>query len=322
MKKDLDVVSLGEVLIDFTTTGISDRNNMLFEANAGGAPCNVLAMLRQLNKEVAFIGKVGRDLFGDVLEKAMTDRGILTDGLVRDSHIPTTLAFVHTLTNGEREFSFYRNPGADMMLEKGDIKEELIKRTKVFHYGSLSMTHEQNYDATRYAIELAKKQNCIISYDPNLRLSLWNSREEAEERIVYGMKQCDILKISEDEVLFVSGKGNIEEGISYIRHNFNGKLMLLTLGNKGSIAYYKNDKIYCPGVPQKQVIDTTGAGDTFCGAVLGSILEKDLDNLTEKDLKDMLLFANAAASIVVTRKGAMCSMPDRKEIQTLIDRLQ
>ena len=164
MKKDLDVVSLGEVLIDFTTAGISDRNNMLFEANAGGAPCNVLAMLRQLNKEVAFIGKVGRDLFGDVLEKAMTDRGILTDGLVRDSHIPTTLAFVHTLTNGEREFSFYRNPGADMMLEKGDIKEELIKRTKVFHYGSLSMTHEQNYDATRYAIANGASQRSVLRY--------------------------------------------------------------------------------------------------------------------------------------------------------------
>ncbi len=324
MKKDLDVAALGEVLIDFTMAGTSGQNHMLFEANPGGAPCNVLAMLRKLDKHVAFIGKVGKDMFGDFLENTIRSKGILTDGLVKDTCIPTTLAFVHTAADGEREFSFYRNPGADMMLGKEEVDGELIKRSRIFHYGSLSMTHDKNYEATQYAIQVAKDNGCLISFDPNLRLSLWKTPEEARRRILYGMKQCDIMKISEEEVAFVSAQESLEEGVSFIRDNSDIKILFVTLGNKGSIAYYKDEKIYCGGIHQEHVVDTTGAGDTFCGAVLSRILELGTDALTEKDIREMLLFANAAASIVVTRKGALCSMPEPEEIRaasSLIDKV-
>lgn len=169
MKKKYDVVALGELLIDFTDNGISGQGNTIFEANPGGAPCNVLAMLQKLGNKTAFIGKVGKDIFGTKLKEVLKEVGIDTSGLVMDKKVRTTLAFVQTLKGGDRDFSFYRNPGADMMLEEGDINNSLIKNCKIFHFGTLSMTHKGVRKATKKAIKKAKESGALISFDPNLR---------------------------------------------------------------------------------------------------------------------------------------------------------
>ena len=195
MKKKYDVVALGELLIDFTDNGISGQGNTIFEANPGGAPCNVLAMLQKLGNKTAFIGKVGKDIFGTKLKEVLKEVGIDTSGLVMDKKVRTTLAFVQTLKGGDRDFSFYRNPGADMMLEEGDINNSLIKNCKIFHFGTLSMTHKGVRKATKKAIKKAKESGALISFDPNLRPPLWESLDDAKKQEEYGMGQCDILKI-------------------------------------------------------------------------------------------------------------------------------
>ena len=188
-----DVTALGELLIDFTENGTSAQGNPILEANPGGAPCNVLAMLSRLGKKVAFIGKVGKDMFGEQLKNAIEEVGIDSRNLVIDEDVRTTLAFVHTYPDGDRDFSFYRNPGADMMLTKEEVQVDLIQNSKIFHFGTLSSTHEGVKEATRYAIDVAKENGCIISFDPNLRPPLWKDLEDARVEIEYGLTKCDIL---------------------------------------------------------------------------------------------------------------------------------
>ena len=182
----MDVVALGELLIDFTENGMSAQGNPLFEANPGGAPCNVLAMLSRLGHKTAFVGKVGQDFFGQQLEKAIREVGIDASGLRRDPEVHTTLALVHNTPDGDRDFSFYRNPGADMMLREDELPESLIKEARIFHFGTLSMTHEGVRQATKKAIRIAKEAGALISFDPNLREPLWNSLEDAKEQVLYG----------------------------------------------------------------------------------------------------------------------------------------
>ena len=193
--KRFDVTALGELLIDFTDSGESERGNRLLEANPGGAPCNVLAMLQKLGKQTAFLGKVGQDAFGDLLEQTLQEAGICTGGLRRDTRVHTTLAFVHTLSGGERSFSFYRNPGADVCLAAEELDEELLESCRIFHFGSLSLTDEPCREATRAAVQEAKKAGALISFDPNLRESLWDSLEHAKEQIAWGLSRCDVLKM-------------------------------------------------------------------------------------------------------------------------------
>lgn len=319
MSKKYDVVALGELLIDFTENGVSKQGNPLLEANPGGAPANVLAMLRKLGKKTVFIGKVGNDCFGKQLENTLIEAGIGTDGLVKDDNINTTLAFVHTLPGGDREFAFYRKPGADMMLTSNEINEDLIRQSEIFHFGSLSMTSQPCRDATKYAVELAKKENLLITYDPNLRESLWDNLDEAKEMIKYGMSMCDVMKISDNEVLWFTGKDNYDDAITAVKNNFkNIKLILLSLGKEGSRAYLGDTSVTVPGFIQKNTIETTGAGDTFFAAVIDYIIEYGL-NLNENQLREMLRRANAAASIITTRKGAIRVMPTRQELQMLLD---
>ena len=198
MDKIYDVTAMGEMLIDFTKNGESEQGNGLFEACPGGAPCNVLAMLNKLGRKTAFIGKVGNDQFGRLLKDTIDAIGIETKGLILDEEIKTTLAFVHTFPDGDREFSFYRKPGADMMLEEKEVDEELIRGSKVFHFGTLSMTDEPVRTATKKALETAKEAGCLITFDPNLRPPLWKSLDEAKEMMEYGFTQCDVLKISDN----------------------------------------------------------------------------------------------------------------------------
>lgn len=313
--KSYDVTALGELLIDFTENGMSAQGNPIMEANPGGAPCNVLAMLEKLGKKTAFIGKVGKDMFGEQLKTAVEEVGIDTRNLIMDDEVHTTLAFVHTYPDGDRDFSFYRNPGADMMLTKEEIQEDLIRDSRIFHFGTLSSTHDGVREATRHAIEVAKEAGCIVSFDPNLRPPLWKSLDDARKEIEYGLTKCDILKISDNEVEFLFGTTDYDKGAAIIREKYNIPLVLITMGKEGSRAYYKDLRVESAPFLQENTIETTGAGDTFCASSLNYVLEHGLDNLTEENLYELLTFANAAASLITTRKGALRVMSTREEVE-------
>ena len=317
-EKIFDVTALGELLIDFTENGTSSQGNTLFEANPGGAPCNVLSMLTKLGKKTAFIGKVGNDQFGVRLKSALEEVGIDTRNLVMDEKIHTTLAFVHTFADGDRDFSFYRNPGADMMLTKDEVQKDLISASRIFHFGTLSSTHPGVREATRSALDHAKKEGLLISFDPNLREPLWDSLEDARREIAYGMNYCDILKISDNEMEFMTGTTDYTAGVAKLRETYSIPLILVTLGKEGSRAYYKDCMVEAAPFLQENTIETTGAGDTFCASILNYILEHGLNSLTEEQLKKMLTFANAAASLITTRKGALRVMPSKKEVEDFI----
>ena len=318
-KTRFDVTALGELLIDFTQNGISSQGNPVFEANPGGAPANVLAMLSKLGKKCAFIGKIGKDSFGDQLEETLVNAGIDVKGLSRDREIPTTLAVVHTLAGGDRDFSFYRKPGADIMLSKDDIDPDLIRSSEIFHFGTLSLTDEPCKEATEYALGIAKESGAVISFDPNLRPLLWRDEASAKDAISWGLALSDIVKIADNEVLFMTGHTDFDKGAAELLSRFpNIKLLNITAGAGGSYSYYKGMKVFEPACSLGGVIETTGAGDTFCASVLGYVLDHGLDDLSEKDLGEMLRFANTAAYIVTTRRGAICSMPELSEIERIL----
>lgn len=315
--KNYDVTALGELLVDFTMNGLSVQQNQLFEANPGGAPCNVLAMLQKLGRKTAFIGKVGNDSFGKMLKDTVNRLGIHTENLLMDDKVPTTLAFVHTAPDGDRSFSFYRNPGADMMLTAQEVNTGLIADSKIFHFGSLSMTDQKVEEATRTAVAAAKNAGALVSFDPNLRPPLWDSLDRAKEKIRYGLEQCDILKISDDEIEFLTGTDDTEKGIEQIREKYAIRLVCATMGKRGSKAYYQDIRTECPTFLEVRTIETTGAGDTFMACVLDTVLRIGLDSLDEQSLYEMLEFANAASSIITTRKGALKVMPEKSDILKL-----
>ena len=320
-----DVTALGELLIDFTQNGTSRQGNPIYEANPGGAPCNVLSMLKKLGHNVAFIGKVGNDIFGRQLKAAVENVDIDTTGLVTDDDVRTTLAFVETFADGDRDFSFYRNPGADMMLNPDDVNEDVIRGARIFHMGTLSMTHEPVRSATCKAVAVAQSVQAMISFDPNIREPLWDDMEDAKEQTAFGLSVCDILKISDNEIQWFTGEQDFDAGIKKIQDEYNIPLILLSLGKVGSRAYLKNNvtdvKAEVPAFVREDTVETTGAGDTFGGCCLHYVLEHctegtDINDVdwTEENLKEMLTFANKAASIITTRKGALAVMPTLEEI--------
>lgn len=278
----------------------------------------MLSMIQKLGGTTAFIGKVGKDMFGRQLKTAVEAVGIDTRNLMEDEEVHTTLAFVHTFPDGDRDFSFYRNPGADMMLTKEEIQEDLIRNSKAFHFGTLSSTHEGVREATRYAIDVAKEAGCLISFDPNLRPPLWKTLEDARKEIEYGLSKADILKISDNEVEFLCGTSDYDEGAKMLIEKYNIPFVCVTLGKDGSRAYYKGMRVEVPGFVQKNTIETTGAGDTFCGCMLHYIIQHGLEDLTEENLRELLTFANAAASVITTRKGALAVMPSKEEVEELL----
>lgn len=316
--KKWDVTALGELLIDFTQNGTSEQGNPVFEANPGGAPCNVLAMLSKLGKKTAFIGKVGDDGFGKQLTDAVREVGICTDGLMYDREIHTTLAFVHKLPNGDRDFSFYRKPGADVNLKADEINEELIRNSRVLHYGTLSLTDEPARSATQKAVRIAQEAELILSFDPNLREPLWNSLDDAKEQVDWGLRHCDVLKISDNEITWFTGKEDFGEGIRFLQENYPIRLICLSMGRTGSRGCYKDLRVDVPAFLQEKTIETTGAGDTFGACVLNGVLEYGLDQLDEEKLRKILTFANAAASLVTTKKGALRVMPEKEQVEAFI----
>ena len=305
-------------MIDFVPGGQQESGKVSYLGAPGGAPSNVLAAASHLNMQTAFIGKVGQDLFGNKLKATLDEVGIDTSNLIIDEDARTTLAFVETFPDGDRDFSFYRNPGADMMLRKEDLHEDLIRDAKIFHYGTLSMTHDGVREATKKAIDIAKESGAILSFDPNLRPPLWKTLDDAKEQVAYGLSKCDVLKISDNEIQWFTGEEDFDAGIAKLREQYNIPLIMLSLGRDGSRAYYKDLRVEVKPFLQDSTIETTGAGDTFGGCCLHYVLKYGLDNLDEEKLTEMLTFANAAASIVTTRRGALRVMPDVEEVEAFI----
>lgn len=318
--KRYDVTALGEILVDFTPNGVSEQGSPVFQANPGGAPCNVLAMLAKLGRRTAFIGKVGTDLFGRMLRTRIREAGIDDAGLVEGGEANTTLAFVSIDATGDRDFSFYRNPGADMALRWVEIPPDLLRQTRIFHFGTISMTHEGIRRVTRDAVASAREAGALISFDPNIRPPLWSSLEAAREQMRYGCAQCHILKIEIEELRLLTGKVELDEAVSALRAECpNIELTLVTAGAEGSFAFKGPLRAWQPTFLRVPTVDTTGAGDSFLGTCLSLLLDWHLPSLTESDLNEMLLVANAAASLVTTRKGALGSMPTPDEIVALME---
>ena len=319
MEKRFDVTALGELLVDFTASGFSGQGNPLFEANPGGAPCNVLAMLRKLGRSCAFVGKVGDDLFGRDLKQTVLEADICTEGLILDPTAHTTLAFVKTFENGDRDFSFYRDPGADMLLTEEELPVDLITGARIFHFGTLSLTHEGVRAATKKAVKLAKEAGAWISFDPNLRPPLWSDLEEARAQIEWGLGQCDVLKIADNELEFMTGEQDLERAAAILRARFpNIKVFCATAGAGGSWCWSGSARAFVPAFLLGGTIETTGAGDTFCACVLHHVLKHGPAGMDDAALTGMLRFANAAAYLVTTRKGAIRSMPEPAEVEAIL----
>ncbi|MDN7240932.1 PfkB family carbohydrate kinase [Planococcus sp. N028] len=314
-----DVVALGEMLIDFTPAGKSENGNTLFETNPGGAPANVLATLAKFNAKTAFIGKVGADQFGSFLGDILKKENIDTQGLVYSEDVNTTLAFVHLSENGDRSFHFYRSPGADIMLDEQEVDLALVQNTKIFHFGSLSMTHEPAKTATLKAVKAAQESDIIISYDPNLRPALWKNLSHAKETIIEGMQYADILKISEEELEFITGITDFEEGTQFLYDKFDLKIVLVTLGSKGCFYRFGKDTGHINGF-KVNAVDTTGAGDMFLGSFLYQFIKQDAswNSLQATGVEKMIIFANAAAALGTTKNGAIPAIPHLDSVRKLI----
>ncbi len=314
-----DVIALGELLIDFTPRGKSQSGNNIFEANPGGAPCNVLAQCARLEKKTCFIGKVGADTFGDFLEATLKNANIGTSGLVKTQNCFTTLAFVTLSEDGQREFSFARNNSADTQLSENEVSEELIKSSKILHIGTLSLTHESARNATIKALEIAKKNSVLVSVDPNLRLALWESEEQAKKQMDFALSYADIIKISNYEVEFLCGTSDIQKGALELYEKYNPKIMFVTCGKDGAFCV-KDGNVVNHGGYAANTVDTTGAGDSFCGAALSKLLDMGLDfnKMGQNECCDVVKYANAAASVSTTRYGAICVMPEESEFCGLL----
>lgn len=316
-----DVVSLGELLIDFTPLGKSDHQHVIYETNPGGAPANVAAAVAKLGKRSAFLGKVGNDQFGHFLEQVLSDLGVDPNGLVFSDTFPTTLAFVHLHDEGERSFTFYRKHSADQNLTIEDVRFDLIAKSKIFHFGSVSLTHEPSASATFAASQFAKEKGLTISYDPNLRIPLWEDLDRAKTLIIEGLKYTDILKISEEELTFITGTNDLDSGSKVLYDQYGIPLILLTLGKNGCFIRKGNKTVHVPAFPVHS-IDTTGAGDGFLGAVLSKIVEKEdsIENTNIDQLFEIVRFANAVGALTTTRRGGITSLPSTEEIISFLNR--
>ena len=315
----MDVVAMGELLIDFTCVSADGDGYPTMAAHPGGAPANFLAALVKFGAKAGLIGKVGSDAFGKLLLGTLENAGINTEGMVVDDNFFTTLAFVTLDDTGNREFSFARKPGADTQITGKDIPYQLIDEAKVFHFGTLSLTDEPARTATQKAVAYAKAKGKLITYDPNLRKPLWKDLETAKEQIIWGLRHADVVKISDEEVEFLWGLG-AEAGARHILDNFGVKLVFVTCGADG--CYFENAAASGkePSLTNIQVKDTTGAGDIFGGSAVWKLLQigKAPENLNEAELRDVVRFACTAAGLSTTRFGGVSSVPEYAEVMAYL----
>ena len=314
-KESIRVTALGELLIDFAQTGADSQGYPALKANPGGAPANFLCTLAKLGVRTAIAGKVGDDTFGHLLTQTLKDNCVETRGLIRDKSVFTTLAFVTLDEKGNRDFAFSRKPGADTCISFEEIDLTLIDECEVFHFGSLSLTDEPSRTATYKAVEYAKNNGKLISYDPNLRKPLWSDTEDAIRQILWGLAQADIVKISDDEIDFLFGIAP-SEGAHYIIENYGAMLVFVTCGEKGCYYANRNGKGFSPAMKDINVVDTTGAGDIFAGSVIFKLLEmkKQPECLTESDLSEIAEFATRVAGLSTEKYGGISSVPDKSEL--------
>ena len=323
METKYDVIALGELLIDFNQAALNDNGNYLYEAAAGGAPCNVLSMLQKLGRKTAFIGKVGKDSFGEYLKETIEDIGINTDNLLMTSAANTSLAFVSRNAYGDRCFQFYRDPGADMLLRKDEVIAANIAKSKIFHFGTLSFTSTDTKEATCYAVECAEEAGKLISFDPNIRINLWNDPQEARKAMDYGLKKCDILKISDEELFFLTGIRDQDEAMKILKATYEIPFICLTMGRNGSCAYYHDRKIQMGAFLQEKTVDTTGAGDSFMGALLFQATRKgfSIDQLSVDELKSIAGFADACSAGSTRKYGSMDVMTTMEDARWIMENI-
>lgn len=306
----IDVVALGELLIDFATQSTDSDGYPTMAAHPGGAPANFLAALTKFGAKTALMGKVGNDTFGKLLMGTLEKAGIETRGLITDDKVFTTLAFVTFDEHGDRAFAFSRKPGADTCIRFEELDLSLIDEAKVFHFGTLSLTDEPARSATYQAVAYAKSKGKLITYDPNLRKPLWKDLDTAREQLLWGLSQADVVKISDEEVEFLFDLG-VEEGAKYILDHFDVKLVFVTCGADG--CFFKNaiaeGKV--PSLSGIRVIDTTGAGDIFGGSAVWKLLQtgKAPACLHEDDLTEIVRFACTSAGLSTTKAGGISSVP-------------
>ena len=315
MERRFDVTALGECLLDVIVTSGVDDANVKMEGNAGGAPVNVLAALSKLGRSTAYLGKLSHDAFGSFLKNVILQNNIDTSG-VAFTDDPTTLAIVALDKNGDRNFSFYREDTADVNYRSDEIDRDVIRSSRIFHFGSVSMTSEPSRTATLEAAREAKRSGVRVSFDPNLRPTLWNDVEDAREFILEGMKLADYLKLSEEELVYVTGSSDYLDAGKKLIGEYGIALLTVTLGPKGCICITEDQDCYEPTY-DVHTIDTTGSGDAFWGAFLSKIIEFDcnVEGIDREGLSDIAKFANAAGSLCSTKHGAIGAMVDRESIE-------
>lgn len=312
-----DILTVGEILIDLTQSGISENGILIYSANPGGAPANVAVAASRLGASAAFIGKVGNDAYGGFLRETLEKNNVNTDGVVVDNSANTTLAVVSVNENGERGFAFYRKNSADTLLSENEITDRQLSNTHILHFGSVSLTDEPSRTATLSAVRRARALGATITYDPNYRASLWNSEAQAVEQMKKPLPFVDILKVSDEEIPLICGTDNIEEAAKQLCEQYDIKLVLVTLGAKGAYYRFKDMGGVAEGV-KVTVADTNGAGDTFFGAFLSRLAHMKKYNpseLSKEDIKQALAFANRAAAITTSRSGAIPAMPTLDEVE-------
>jgi len=317
---EYDFVSVGEVLIDFTPAGKSGSGAALFQQNLGGAPGNVACAVAKLGHRSAFIGMAGDDAFGRFCKNTMSAQNVDVKGLKLSADKNTTLAFVHLSDSGDRSFSFYRKNLADVSLSASDIDMDVVRSTKILHFGGVSLSHEPSRSATLHAVTEAKKAGALISFDPNIRMSLWDDAAELKSVMLDVFRYADVVKLSEEEVAFIFETGDTEAAIEHIKQTYGAKLVMATFGPRGA-ATSAGGRYYESPAFDVKTIDTTGSGDCFLAGALYCLLSygKPAGSLTPDEIVRMLAFANASGSIASTKMGAVSSLPSIEDIETCIN---
>ncbi|WP_064092791.1 aminoimidazole riboside kinase [Rossellomorea aquimaris] len=306
------IISLGEALIDFIPL---DSENTTYQKSPGGAPANVAVGLARLGAKSTFLGKIGDDVLGQFLVHTLNDYGVRTNQMMFTKDVRTGVVFVTNAADGERSFDFYINPSADRFLNIEDIEEDDFLDHKILHFGSISMISSPSKEATHHAVKLAKENGMMISYDPNLRMGLWNSEELARETITSMLSQADVLKISEEELAFITGEHDISTGMEKLSP-YNIPFVIVTLGAEGSHVYVSGSHQHIPAM-KVEAIDTTGAGDAFVSGILYSLHEYKgvISSLTIEEATEMARFASVSGALAASTKGAMTALPTLEEVK-------